>query len=605
MGGILTSLNTSYTGLQAHQAMVDTTGNNIANANDEFYSRQKVILKPQTPLDKGTYHLGSGVQIESIMRAHDEFIFQRYGRAAQEKEFYQTQFDKLRETSSLFPDLEGVGIYEDLQQYFNAWKDLSKNTSDPAQKQILIQATQTLMRSIHSAYDNLAGMQKKTSQELALRIEEVNRIGEQIANINKQLGIKESKVDLIKANDLRDQRDKLEFQLKELIGGSVFKSNLKSDIGINSRNIDYGENYVLNVAGGFNIVDGINFHPLTVKESHKGNGLNHVYFKNQDHHPVDITNYLLDGKIGGLIKLYADGIDGTTPGKMQKYIDMLDTFARTFIETTNNIYAQSATKNIESNSVELSRDQSLINSQYNIRKGSFDIVIYDSDGEEIGVKTITISPTTSIEDVVQQINSNTDDNADQNSLNDIDDYFSANFNSQTGKFQIIAKNQDSVYIGIRDKGTNFAGSLGINRFFDGNNSKNISINESYVQDPTKLRAWGAPSSGNTDVANMIQQMQYDDLVFQTGKNSFQEMQLTQYYQLLGGEISTDTQAIQTTLDTKTALFAAAKQEHQSISQVSVDEEMVNLIKFQSGYAANAKVVSTIDKMIDTLLGIKQ
>lgn len=605
MGGILTSLNTSYSGLQAHQAMVDTTGNNIANANDEFYSRQKVVLKPQTPLDKGSYHIGTGVQIESIVRAHDEFIFQRYSRAAQEKEFYQTQFDKLKETSSLFPDLEGVGIYDDLQQYFNAWKDISKNPKDPAQKQLLIQATQTLLRGIHATYNNLAEMQKKTSQELALRIDEVNRLGQQIADINKQLSIKESKVDLIKANDLRDQRDKLEFQLKELIGGSVFKTNLKTDIGNDTRNIDYGENYVLNVAGGFNIVDGINFHPLVAKESHKGNGLNHVFFQNQDHHPVDITNYLLDGKIGGLIKLYADGIDGTTPGKMQKYINMLHTFTQSFIETTNNIYAQSATKNIESGVIELTRDQSLVDSQYNIRQGSFDIVIYDSDGEELGSKTITIGSTTSMQDIVNQINANTDDNGDQNSLNDIDDYFGATFDPQTGRFQISPKNQNSVYIGIRDKGSNFAGALSINRFFDGNNAQNININETYVQDPTKLRPWASPASGNTEVANMIQQMQYDDLIFQIDKNTTQSMQLTQYYQLLGGEIATDTQAVKTSLETKTALFSAAKKEHQSISQVSVDEEMVNLIKFQSGYAANAKVVSTIDKMIDTLLSLKQ
>lgn len=49
MGGILSSLNTSYTGLQAHQLMVDVTGNNIANASDEFYSRQRVLVRPERP----------------------------------------------------------------------------------------------------------------------------------------------------------------------------------------------------------------------------------------------------------------------------------------------------------------------------------------------------------------------------------------------------------------------------------------------------------------------------------------------------------------------------------------------------------------------------
>lgn len=607
MGGILSSLNTSYTGLQAHQAMVDITGNNIANANDEFYSRQKVIATPSNPLDKGTYHLGTGVQIESIVRAHDEFVFQRYSRAAQEKEFFQTQFDKLRETASLFPDLEGVGIYEDLQKYFDSWKNLAKNPDDPAQKQLLIQASETLARGIRSVYANLAEVQKKASAELGMRVDEVNRIAERIVSINKQLGVKESRVDLMKANDLRDQRDKLEFQLKELIGGSVFKSNLKTDIGTASRNIDYGENYVLNVAGGFNIIDGVNFHPLSVKESHLGNGLNHVYFQSQDHRPVDITNFLLDGKIGSLIKFYADGLDGSTPGKMQKYIDMINTFARGFIETTNNIYAQAATRGIASDQIKLTKDQSLVDSSYYIRKGSFDLVIYDSNGQEIGSKSIVIAPLTSIQDIVNQINSNTDDNNDQNSLNDLDDYFSATFDVQTGKFQLSGKNQSNIYIGIRDKGTNFSGALGINRFFDGIDASSISLNKTYVQDPTQLRSWSAPASGNTDVANMMQQLQYDDLIFYspTNKDLMQEMKLTEYYQLLGGEIATDTQAVKITLDTKSALLASIQREYQSISQVSVDEEMVNLIKFQSGYAANAKVVSTIDKMIDTLLGLKQ
>lgn len=605
MGGILTSLNTSYTGLQAHQAMVDTTGNNIANASDEFYARQKVALKPQNPLNKGNYNIGTGVQIESIVRAHDEFVFQRYGRAAQEKEFYQTQYDKLRETASLFPDLEGVGIYDDLQQYFNSWKDLSKNPKDPAQKQLLVQSAQTLIRGIRSAYDNIVSMQKKTSEELALRIDEVNRIGKQIAEINKKLSIKESHVDLSYANDLRDQRDKLEFELRELIGGAVFKSNLKTNISIDSRDVDYGENYVMNVAGGFNIVDGVNFHPLVVKASHNGEFLNHVFFQNQDYRPVDITNNLLEGKIGGLIKMYADGEDGSVPGRLQKYLDMVNTFAEGFIEATNNIYAQSATGFVQSKFLNLRNDQSLTNSDYNIQEGSFDIVIYDSDGEEIGVKKIEITPFTTIQDIVKQINANTDDNNDKNTLNDIDDYFTANYDTQLGKFQIMPKNQNHVFIGIRDHGSNLPGAFGLNSFFDGDNAGNIELNLLYVQDPTKLRSWGSPASGNTDVANMMQRLQFDEITFQESKINKQNMQIAQYYRLLGGAIATDTQSVKTTLDTKTALLSAAKKEHLGISQVSVDEEMVNLIKFQSGYAANAKVVSTIDKMIDTLLGLKQ
>lgn len=75
MGGILSSLNASYTGLQAHQNMVDVTGNNISNASDEFYSRQRVIAKPQEAYMYGTKNVNMGVDVTAIERVHDEFVF--------------------------------------------------------------------------------------------------------------------------------------------------------------------------------------------------------------------------------------------------------------------------------------------------------------------------------------------------------------------------------------------------------------------------------------------------------------------------------------------------------------------------------------------------
>ena len=92
MGGILSSLHTSSTGLNAHQLMVDVTGNNIANASDEFYSRQRVVVSPQKPLYFQKYNLGRGVDVETIQRIHDEFTFSRYRKAASDAQFYDTEF---------------------------------------------------------------------------------------------------------------------------------------------------------------------------------------------------------------------------------------------------------------------------------------------------------------------------------------------------------------------------------------------------------------------------------------------------------------------------------------------------------------------------------
>ena len=68
------------------------------------------------------------MDIETIQRIHDEFTFSRYRKAASDAQFYDTEFMTLREASAFFPEVDGVGIYNDIEAYFNAWKDIEKNS---------------------------------------------------------------------------------------------------------------------------------------------------------------------------------------------------------------------------------------------------------------------------------------------------------------------------------------------------------------------------------------------------------------------------------------------------------------------------------------------
>lgn len=606
MGGILSSLNTSYTGLQAHQLMVDVTGNNISNASDEFYSRQRVIAKPEKPISYQDKNIGRGVEVESIQRIHNEFVFSRYSKAAQENEFYDTEFANLREASAYFPDVDGVGIYNDLEQYFNAWKDLAKNPKDPAQKQVLAKNTEVLVNNIRDTRSKLSTLQQKASEELKSTIKEVNNLGSQIAKINQRLKEMEDAKILKQANELRDRRDQLEFHLKELIGGNVSKSNIKTNSLNDKKVADFDDGYVLNIAHGFNIVDGTIFHPLVIENQNNSEYLNRIYFRGYDFKDVDITDKLDQGKTGALIGLYNSGYDGTKTGKLQNYINLLDSFAKGFIEANNAIYAQSASHEIESTQLEFENDEALKDTNYNIKNGTIDLIAYNTDGKEIAKKTIKINDITTMKDIVNAINANTDDNKDNNATNDFDDYFQAYFDNDSKKFYIQAKEPSKgFYVSLKDNGTNFTGALGLNAFFEGNNAQNIRLSTKYKNDPTYIRPWLAPISGNFDVANMMQQRQYEKVDFYNNKFNIQQMKLSEFYQYVSGKVATDTEKSQQTLDTKKSVFEAIKKEYLAISQVSIDEEMVNLIKFQGGYAANAKVITAIDRMIDTLLSIKQ
>lgn len=606
MGGILSSLNTSYTGLQAHQLMVDVTGNNISNASDEFYSRQRVLVRPEKPLYFQDYNLGRGVSVETIQRIHDEFVFNRYRKAAEEAQYYDTHFTTLREASAFFPEVDGVGIYNDLEEYFNSWKDLAKNSTDPAQKQVLAKNSQVLSTNIKDTRARLVRLQQKASEELEVTINEVNRIAKEIAHINGKLKEMEDQRELKQANELRDRRDELEYNLQTLVGANVFKNHLDSNASIHPKLADFDDEYVLNIGFGFNIVDGAMYHPIVLKKDDNHLNLNRVYFQGDDFKTVEITDKIVQGKAGSLISLYNSGADGTRVGKIQDYINHLDIFAKGFIEATNSIYSQSAATQIRSDKLDVWSLNALVDSNYNIKEGSFDVVVYSTQGEEIARKTITIDRITTMHDVVKAINENTDDNNDNNALNDVDDYFRAYYDNGTKEFNILSKNpSQGLYVAIQDNGSNFTGTFGLNKFFNGEDAHDIALNQEYAKDATLIRPWLTPVNGNFDVANMMQQLQYDDVDFYVNKYEKKQMRIPEYFQFLAGRVANQTEAAQRTKETKDSVLSAVKKEHLAISQVSLDEEMVNLIKFQGGYAANAKVITTIDRMIETLLGIKQ
>lgn len=606
MGGILSSLNTSSTGLNAHQLMVDVTGNNIANASDEFYSRQRVIVAPEKPLYFSDYNLGRGVSIETIQRIHDEFTFSRYRKAASDAQFYDTEFATLREASAFFPEVDGVGIYNDIEEYFNAWKDIEKNSADSAQKQVLAQRTQTLIANIKDTRSRLFDLQVKSSEELRVTVEEINSLAKQIAEINQRIIEMEDSRELKQANELRDKRDELEFNLSKLIGSNVFKDKLKSHARLNTESADFDYGYTLNIAGGFNIVDGIHHHPIVIDNSDNENGLYTVYFQGFDHKRTDITDKINGGKTGALLDLVAYGKNGGKIGKLQDYINALDTFAQGFIEATNGIYAQSATNEIQSDVLDIDKTEVLSSSKYNIKNGGFDVIIYSAKGDELLRKSIKIDGITTMEDIVDTLNKSTDDNSDNNALNDFDDYFRAYYDNEARQFRILAKNPSLGFsISIEDKGSNFVGAIGINRFLEGDNANTIALKSEYIKDPTLIRQHKAPVSGNFEIATMMLELQHKDSEFYPMRGKKQEMTLPEYFQFVTGKIASDTNEISTISDTKQSILAAVKKEYLAISQVSIDEEMVNLIKFQSGYAANAKVITTIDRMIDTLLTIKQ
>ncbi len=329
---------------------------------------------------------------------------------------------------------------------------------------------------------------------------------------------------------------------------------------------------------------------------------------------------------------------------------MLDAFAAGLIENTNNVYAQSATTQMRSNPVDFNSSTALLNTEKNFEKGTFDIIVYDIDGNEVATRQITIDNATAMgtknavsdpsdpsynpgdpaydntldpshanydkTTILGQIRNYQDDNNDGSAINDIDDFINpifinpTNVDSNNGSLSFSLKSgfeAQGYTFAIVDSdtdATNFAGAMGMHRFFDGTNAKDMELNRSLANDTSKISAAKIPVSGDNQVATMMVNMQFQDMNFYSGDKTYTDS-IYGFYDSIVTEVGTTTNAEIIRNDTVTAHFNAVSLEYDSISAVSIDEELTNLIRYQTAYGAASKIITTIDQMMQTLLGLKQ
>ncbi|MDD2450036.1 MAG: flagellar hook-associated protein FlgK [Sulfurimonas sp.] len=625
MASIFNALHIGYTGLQVAQTGISTTGHNIANAETEGYSRQRVVAKAATPLDTYPGNVGNGAEVQNIQRIFDNFVFDRYSAVSRDKEFSDFEKKTLDELSTYFPEIDGVGIKADMTKYYDMWQTFADNPDNDAIKLALTTQTNTLTQHISYTQNQVKSLQSQLNDQLGVNINEVNSIAQKIAAINKSIDIAEAG-DTFTANDLRDQRNVLERSLSKLIGAEVSSGTLQSNIQVDGSTNTKTGSYSIHV-NGFNIVDGNTHHPIHISNEKNPNAFYEVSYERQDGTLVPMAQKITGGVIGSILNLRGSSIDTTsgmpTDGVLQNVISQMDAFAKGLIESTNNVYARGATTRMESNEISLNPTNAMMNS-LNVNAGTFNLVVYDIDGNIAASREITINQATTMTGAIGsnsiqgQIEAQRDDNADGNANNDIDDFISFNWatfkNGKNGMELTLDSDAESkgYTFALHDNlkndsyktGTNFAGAMGLNRYFDGDNAQNIKLNYAISNNSTLVSAGQTPSSGDNVVALNMVQHQYEKFDFKVGSKKYE---LTSYamFDLTATEVGSKTMAATLRNETITTQFRATEMEYNAVSKVSIDEELTNLIKYQTSYGAAAKVITTVDQMMNTLLGIKQ
>ena len=140
-----------------------------------------------------------------------------------------------------------------------------------------------------------------------------------------------------------------------------------------------------------------------------------------------------------------------------------------------------------------------------------------------------------------------------------------------------------------------------NDFFTGSDASDIAVNNSIVADVNLVAAATSNTAlpGDNSNAIAIANLQ-SSLTMSANSATFDS-----YYGALVGDVGSDVRAAGLNYDHQTTMVNNLENYRQEVSGVSLDEEMVNLVKFQQAYNAAAKLITTTDRMLDTLMAIAQ
>ncbi len=126
---------------------------------------------------------------------------------------------------------------------------------------------------------------------------------------------------------------------------------------------------------------------------------------------------------------------------------------------------------------------------------------------------------------------------------------------------------------------------------------NIEVNPTLTGDVDKIAAAASTDSGDNTIAEEIYNLSTADNYEYDGLT----MDSNDFYSSVISWIGTAGDNAQSNYDTQTSLVNQVDNQRQTVSSISTDEEMSNMIKYQQAYNASAKVMTTIDTLIKSLL----
>lgn len=484
MRSTFASIEIGRSALLAHRHAIDVTGHNIANANTPGYSRQVARLVTTRPYATPSLHqstlpgqIGTGVQVQEIVRMHDSFVQFQINSELQTQGYWQKREQILGEIEATFLEPSEAGIRHAVDLFWQALQGLSNDPEEDGTRAVVRERAIVLTEAIQSAYRQFKPMQAHLESQIRANVSEINGIIDQVTALNRE--IKAVIVAGNTPNDLFDTRDQLIERLATLV-----------DIQV----VEQPHGQISVSLGGVNMIDGVSSRHIDMTPDEQ-TGFVQLTWSNTNI-PVTIRS--------GELKALFEGRDVEIP----YYMEQLNDFARTLITEINRIHKEGY--------------------------GYFD----------------TFDP------------------------NDYPD--PATRPSPPGRLFFNDASVDAIYM---DEA-----------------AAHISLSDDILADAANIAASRNGTIGDGTNALYMAQIK-DTRVFGDKTDTPGGF--------LGGLVSgvgVKTQQAQTMVLHQEVMLGHLERLRGSVSGVSLDEEMTNLIMFQHGYGAASRFITAIDEMVETIIG---
>lgn len=210
------STNIGLRALLTSQSALDTIGHNVANANTEGFSRQRVQISNARPINLRGLQLGHGVQADSVIRSVDELLNGRILRQSATLGRLDAQLTEMQSIEALIDEPGSDGFGALLDGIFENLSSLSANTEDLVARTGAVQASENLVSRFHQVAGEIDQLQRDAQVKARSLAEDVNVLAARIVGLNAEITQTEAEVGAV-ANDLRDQRDLALRQLSKRI----------------------------------------------------------------------------------------------------------------------------------------------------------------------------------------------------------------------------------------------------------------------------------------------------------------------------------------------------------------------------------------------------